>query len=44
MEACLRTELQRANEEKENFVAEFSEEDYNYIATGWEVRYCPLAV
>jgi len=38
MEASLKRELQTASEEKEKFVNEFSEEDYDYIVTGWQVR------
>jgi hypothetical protein len=46
MEASLKRELQTAGEEKEKFVKEFSEEDYDYIVTGWQVRepWCDLAI
>lgn len=36
MEASLKRELQAASEEKDNFIKEFSEEDYNYIVNGWQ--------
>lgn len=37
MESSLQKELERTRADKEKFVAEFSEEDYNYIVNGWQV-------
>ncbi len=44
MEASLKRELQTASKEKETFIKEFSEEDYNYIVNGWQVGYSHLKV
>ena len=37
METCLQKELDRTKQDKEKFVSEFSESDYNDIITGWQV-------
>ena len=37
MESSLQKELERTKEDKEKFVREFSEDDYNDIITGWQV-------
>jgi len=39
MEASLKREMQTASEEKDKFVKEFSEEDYDYIVSGWQVGF-----
>lgn len=38
MEASLQKELERTTADRSKFVSEFSEEDYNYIVSGWQVN------
>jgi len=42
MEASLKREMQTASEEKDKFVKEFSEEDYDYIVSGWQDKLARL--
>lgn len=37
MEASLRRELETAAKERDRFVKEFSQQDYDYIVNGWQV-------
>ena len=37
METSLQKELERTKQEKESFVKEFSEADFNDIINGWQV-------
>lgn len=43
METSLRKELEVARAEKEGFVAEFSEHDFDYIVNGWQVGFLATA-
>ncbi len=40
MEMSLQKELDRTKHDKEKFISEFSEADYNDIISGWQVGLC----
>lgn len=40
MKESLERELELTTQDKDKFIAEFSQEDFDYIVSGWQVSFC----